>query len=777
VTTANHSQQIVQRLWNYCNVLRDDGLSYGDYLEQLTYLLFLKMAYERTQPPWSEPSAIPAGLDWPSLDSRDGDELETHYRHVLEQLGREPGMLGIIFRKAQNKIQDPAKLKRLISDLIDREQWTALDVDVKGDAYEGLLERNAQDTKGGAGQYFTPRPLIRAIVDVMQPRPGETICDPACGTGGFLLAAYDYISERNPLLDREEKRHLRLEALRGVEIVDAVTRLCAMNLFLHGIGPTDALGAPPVRTDDSLRADPGERFDLVLTNPPFGRKSSVLVVNAEGDEERQALTVVRDDFWASTSNKQLNFVQHVKTLLNIHGRAAVVVPDNVLFEGGAGETIRRKLLHECDVHTLLRLPTGIFYAQGVKANVLFFERMPASPEPWTRRLWIYDLRTNVHITLKTNPLRRSDLDEFVACYNPANRHERTPTWTEENPAGRWRAFGYDELLRRDKVSLDIFWLKDESLEDAADLAEPDEIAAEIVEDLRAALDEFELIAADLDMVSKPSCEATEADQRTGERQEGDMDLGLPLVADGELAEAGQPRQRALDHRAMAPQLLAGLDPTAGDPRPDAALGEKAATAGEVVALVGMHLVRPLAPVAVLLLDGGQRGDQPFELHAVVLAGRRQRHPKRDATCIGDDMVFAARLPTVRGVRPDQESPFLAGTLRVSTTIRRQSSWPASPSSSSSSRWSPSHTPACCQASTRRQTVTPLPKPNSVGRCFHWIPVRNTYRMPLSTARSLTRGRPPLGLGGSAGSNGAMRDQSASETRHCFMPPIQPVSGF
>jgi len=422
----NHSQQIVQKLWNYCNILRDDGLSYGDYVEQLTYLLFLKMAHERTKPPWNQPSAIPEGYDWPSLMARDGDALEAHYRHLLEELGKKKGMLGIIFRKAQNKVQDPAKLRRLIADLIDREQWITLDADVKGDAYEGLLEKNAQDTKGGAGQYFTPRPLIAAIVAVMRPLPGETICDPACGTGGFLLAAHDYLVEHSPNLDKDQKRHLKLEALHGVEIVDGVTRLCAMNLLLHSIGPTGDEAEPPVRTDDSLRADPGARFDLVLTNPPFGKKSSVLVVN-EGEQEKEALTVVRDDFWASTSNKQLNFVQHVRTLLKIHGRAAVVVPDNVLFEGGAGETVRRKLLHECDVHTLLRLPTGIFYAQGVKANVLFFDRKPASETPWTKTLWIYDLRTNQHFTLKTNPLKRSDLDDCVACYHSENRHDRKPT--------------------------------------------------------------------------------------------------------------------------------------------------------------------------------------------------------------------------------------------------------------------------------------------------------------------------------------------------------------
>jgi len=496
--SQNHSKQIVDKLWNYCNVLRDDGLSYQDYLEQLTYLLFLKMADERAR--WGETPIVPAGYDWPSLLARDGDELETHYRHILEELGKKRGMLGLIFRKAQNRIQDPAKLRRLIVDLIDREEWSSLDADVKGDAYEGLLEKNAQDTKGGAGQYFTPRPLIQAIVEVMRPRPGERIADPACGTGGFLLAAHDYIVRHHgETMSREEKRHLKYEALRGIDIVDSVARLCAMNLLLHGIGPMDGEAELPIRTDDALRQDTGDRFDVVLTNPPFGRKSSVKVINAEGEEERQALTVLRDDFWASTSNKQLNFLQHVHTMLKINGRAAVVVPDNVLFEGGAGETIRRKLLQQCDVHTLLRLPTGIFYAQGVKANVLFFERKPGREEPWTKKLWIYDLRTNKHFTLKQNPLTRADLDEFVACYNPENRHDRRETWTEENPEGRWRAFDYEELIARDKASLDIFWLRDEALEESANLPEPDVIAAEIIEDLRAALEQFEEIQAELEV--------------------------------------------------------------------------------------------------------------------------------------------------------------------------------------------------------------------------------------------------------------------------------------
>ena len=497
MTANNHSQQIVQRLWNYCNVLRDDGLSYGDYVEQLTYLLFLKMAHERTGPPWHQPSAIPEGLDWPGLVARDGNDLEAHYRETLQKLGTEKGMLGVIFRKAQNKIQDPAKLRRLIVDLIDREQWMALPADVKGDAYEGLLEKNAQDVKGGAGQYFTPRPLIAAIIDVIRPQPGEVICDPAAGTGGFLLAAHDYMSDHNPNLDADQRRHLKLNALRGVEIVDAVTRLCAMNLFLHGVGPTDEFGDAPIVTDDSLRSVPSTHYDVVLTNPPFGKKSSILVVNEEGAAEREALTVVRDDFWASTSNKQLNFLQHVFSLLKTNGRAAIVVPDNVLFEGGAGETVRRNLLQQADVHTLLRLPTGIFYAQGVKANVLFFDRRPGSPEPWTKELWIYDYRTNVHHTLKTNPLGRSHLDEFVSCYHPENRFERVPTWSEENPSGRWRRYDYGELLQRDKLSLDITWLRDDSLEDSANLPDPDVIAAEIADDLRSALEQLEAIYSDL----------------------------------------------------------------------------------------------------------------------------------------------------------------------------------------------------------------------------------------------------------------------------------------
>jgi type I restriction enzyme M protein len=501
------TSQLVAKLWSYCNVLRDDGLSYQDYLEQLTFLLFLKMADEREAQ--GKPNPVPEGYRWSDLAAphMEGSRLEDHYRKTLEDLGKMGGMLGLIFRKAQNKIQDPAKLRQLIVELIGKEEWLSLTADVKGDAYEGLLERNAQDVKSGAGQYFTPRPLIDGLIDCVQPRVDETVCDPACGTGGFLLSAYHYIVRHNPDLDRDQKKHLKYNALRGVELVDGVSRLCAMNLLLHGIGPDGDESEPPIRTDDSLRNEPSEHYPVVVTNPPFGKKSSITVVNDEGEADKHTISYSRPDFWTTTTNKQLNFVQHIKSLLEQNGRAAVVVPDNVLSEGGAGETVRRKLMHECDLHTVLRLPTGIFYAQGVKANVIFFDRKPASETPWTKTVWFYDLRTNMHFTLKQNRLERSDLDEFVACYHggdlsasdkaQAGRHNRAATWTPENPEGRWRPYTYGEIIQRDKASLDIAWLRDESLEDSANLPDPEVLAAEIIEDLQAALEELQAIQEDL----------------------------------------------------------------------------------------------------------------------------------------------------------------------------------------------------------------------------------------------------------------------------------------
>ncbi len=343
---------IVSKVWSFCTTLRDDGVSYGDYLEQLTYLIFLKMADEYATPPYNRDVGIPAAYNWQSLRSKTGAELEGHYVSLLRELGTRKGMLGQIFTKAQNKIQDPAKLFRLI-DMVNDTEWVRMDADVKGDIYEGLLEKNAEDTKSGAGQYFTPRALIRAMVECVRPAPGTLIADPACGTGGFFLAAYDFITNPdNFQLDREQKAFLKHHAFHGNEIVANTRRLCLMNMFLHNIGEID--GGAPIASNDSLVADAGRRFDYVLANPPFGKKSSMSFTNEAGEQEKDELTYNRQDFWATTSNKQLNFVQHIRTMLKTSGRAAVVVPDNVLFEGGAGETIRRKLLDNTDLHTILR---------------------------------------------------------------------------------------------------------------------------------------------------------------------------------------------------------------------------------------------------------------------------------------------------------------------------------------------------------------------------------------------------------------------------------------
>lgn len=487
------ARQLVDKLWAFCNVLRDDGVGTLDYTEQLTYLLFLKMAHERETRALNPESIVPSECSWQRLLDTDGDELEITYRHILEALSRQPGMLGVIFRKAQNKIQDPAKLKRLIVDLIDKENWSATGVDIKGDAYEGLLAKGAEDQKSGAGQYFTPRPLIAAMVDVIQPTVRDTVCDPACGTGGFLLGAYEYVTRHNANLTPEDREHLQRDFVRGNELVDATARLAAMNMLLHGMATPN--GESPIAVKDALTADPGDRYSVILANPPFGTKSSVTMVSADGKRTKDDLEIVRDDFWVTTSNKQLNFVQHIKTIMAIHGRAAVVLPDNVLFEGGAGETLRRRLLREFDVHTLLRLPTGIFYAGGVKANVLFFDKKPAAESPWTKQLWVYDFRTNMHFTQKQNPLKREHLDDFVTAYEPGNRAERVES-------ERFKAFDYDDLIARDKANLDIIWIKDDSIENAADLPAPEILAREIMEDLQAALNEFQAIVDALEVSSE-----------------------------------------------------------------------------------------------------------------------------------------------------------------------------------------------------------------------------------------------------------------------------------
>jgi type I restriction enzyme M protein len=472
-----HATDLVRKLWQYCNVLRDDGLSYPDYVEQLTYLLFLKMADEQPNSP------VPVEYGWHSLIMLEPAAMHRHYRKVLAALGQRQGMLGLIFRNAKNKIRDPAKLRLLVVDLIGQTEWSGLSADIKGDAYEGLLEKNARDTKSGAGQYFTPRPLIEAITQCIDPRPGEVVCDPACGTAGFLLGAYDYISMRNPRLTRHQRLHLRTKAIRGVELVEEVARLATMNLLLHGVsGQND--DELPVTCADSLKVPPTTQVDVVLTNPPFGVKGSVTYAGAGQRTGRivDDLTIIRPDFWVQTANKQLNFLQHIVSLLKSGGRAAVIIPDNVLFEGGSAAAIRRRLLESCDVHTLLRLPTGLFYAAGVKANVLFFDKTrPATSAQ--QMLWVYDLRSDNRFSLKTKPLRKDDLVEFVKLYHPADRTQRRVG----DFAARWRSFDRLQILASEDARFDLFWTEVAPQAVQSGLMRLDELSRLITDDLQLAL--------------------------------------------------------------------------------------------------------------------------------------------------------------------------------------------------------------------------------------------------------------------------------------------------
>ena len=493
---SEQSATIVSKVWGMCNPLRDDGVSYGDYLEQLTYLIFLKMSDEYSRPPYNRSTGIPKGFAWSDMNALKGAELEEQYKRTLETLATKGGILGQIFSQASNKIANAAILYRIVQ-MIDKEKWVSMSSDVKGEIYEGLLQKNAEDIKSGAGQYFTPRPLIRAMVECLRPEPMKTIADPCCGSGGFFLAAQEFLANpKNYTLDRAQKAFLKNETFYGNELVKTTFKMALMNLYLHNIG--DIYGNVPVTQGDSLLTDPGYRVDYVLTNPPFGKKSSITMTNEEGEEEEEELVYNRQDFWTTSSNKQLNFVQHINTILKATGKAAVVVPDNVLFEGGAGETVRQKLLWTTDLHTILRLPTGIFYKPGVKANVIFFDKKPASPKMQTKEVWIYDFRTNIHFTLKQNPMSDDDLKDFISCYNPANRQQRKETWSEKNPDGRWRRFDIDEILKRDKTSLDIFWIKDKSLADLDNLPDPESLADDIIENLQSALESFQELKKQLD---------------------------------------------------------------------------------------------------------------------------------------------------------------------------------------------------------------------------------------------------------------------------------------
>ncbi len=434
----NTEQTITKKVWTLATTLSGQGVGFTDYITQLTYLLFLKMDSENEL--LGEESAIPEGYRWENLIKLDGTDLLKQYEDTLDHLSRQDNLIGTIFTKAQNKIDKPVYLKKVIS-MIDEEEWL-LEGDVKGAIYESILERNGQDKKSGAGQYFTPRPLIKAMVDCLRPRIDETVCDPACGTGGFLLAAFDYM--KNQSQDKAKRDFLRNEALSGTDNTALVVTLASMNLYLHGIG-TDR---SPVVCADSLEKQPEKLVDVILANPPFGTRPA-------GSVEIQ-----RDDFITETKNNQLNFLQHIMMSLRNGGRAAVVLPDNVLFEG-SGEIIRRKLLTDFNLHTILRLPTGIFYAQGVKANVLFFTK----GEP-TKDVWYYDYRTGVKHTLANNKLERRHLDDFVRCYSSENLSLREETYkADTEPNGRWRKYPAEELLKRDKTSLDITWMKIEDTDD------------------------------------------------------------------------------------------------------------------------------------------------------------------------------------------------------------------------------------------------------------------------------------------------------------------------
>jgi len=455
---------VVQKLWGFCHTLRHDGIDYGDYIEQITYLLFLKMADEKGVD-------VPRGCAWPTIRDESGNDLVDHYVDVLRKLGKTEGILGDIYSGAQSRFNNPVNLKKLVS-LIDEVQWTELGTDIKAAAYEGLLEKAAAEGKKGAGQYFTPRVLIKSIVRCMKPDPRVaskfTICDPAVGTGGFLVAAYEWlVEETRGAFKREESARIKRETYFGEELVPRPRRLALMNLYLHSI-------EPHIRLGDSIYEPPtSDRFDVILTNPPFGTKGA----NQAPD---------REDFTVETSNKQLNFVQHILTILKPGGRAAVVLPDNCLFADQAGE-VMKVVTEDCDLHTVLRLPRGTFtpYSQGVKANVIFFTK--GYP---TETTWIYDARTNVpQITKKDRPLTPEHFAGFEKCYgaDPSGKSKRKAGDSKDD---RWRSFHISEIKERE-FKLDGFkWLKEESLDDADDLPEPEELASEAIEELRAAVAEL-----------------------------------------------------------------------------------------------------------------------------------------------------------------------------------------------------------------------------------------------------------------------------------------------
>jgi type I restriction enzyme M protein len=458
---------VVSKLWGFCHTLRHDGIDYGDYIEQITYLLFLKMADEKA-------IEVPAGCDWQTLREKSGSELTDFYVDLLRTLAKQPGILGDIFAESQSRFNKPVNLKKLIN-LIDETAWTELGVDVKAAAYEGLLEKSASEGKKGTGGIFTPRVLIQSIVRIMRPDPRThkefSMCDPACGTGGFLVSSHEWIVDQaRGAFDRDVAKRIKTKTYFAQELVARPRRMALMNLYLHGVEPHITLG-------DTIYDPPAsQRFDVILTNPPFGTKGANQAPN-------------RDDFTIETSNKQLNFVQHVVNVLKPGGRAAMVLPDNCLFEGKAGEVFKI-LMQDCNLHTVLRLPRGTFtpYSQGVKANVIFFQKgLP------TEHVWIFDARSNVPgITKKDRPLSAQHFAEFEKCYGTdPNAHSKRKDLGE---TGRFRRFTTKEIADR-SYKLDITWLKDDSLENSDELPDPQDLATEAITELEAIVGDLREIVA------------------------------------------------------------------------------------------------------------------------------------------------------------------------------------------------------------------------------------------------------------------------------------------
>ena len=473
------TQEIVSKLWNLCNVLRDDGITYHQYVTELTYILFLKMAKET-----GAESQIPEAYRWDNLTSKSGIELKKIYQKLLTHLGEEcTGRVREIYQGSSTNIDEPKNLEKIIT-TIDGLDWFSAREEGLGNLYEGLLEKNANEKKSGAGQYFTPRVLIDVMTKLVKPQPGERCNDPACGTFGFMISASQYVRSQTDDffdLDADTAKFEREEAFTGCELVHDTHRLALMNAMLHDIEGKITLG------DTLSNAGMGMKdYDVVLTNPPFGTK--------KGGER-----ATRDDFTFPTSNKQLNFLQHIYRSLKANGkaRAAVVLPDNVLFADGDGERIRLDLMDKCNLHTILRLPTGIFYAQGVKTNVLFFTRGKTDKHN-TKEVWIYDLRNDMPSFGKTNPLKSEHFDDFVKCYADGDLSKRKETYSEENPNGRWRKFTIEDILARDKTSLDITWMKVDSGTEDYTLAELLDMIKEKSNNIAKAVAELETLIGEVE---------------------------------------------------------------------------------------------------------------------------------------------------------------------------------------------------------------------------------------------------------------------------------------